>query len=290
MRDLSIDTITPAFLDYCSAQTDPRFMFVLKSLIEHLHAFAKETELTHDEWARGLKFLYDAGQISTPERDEFILMSDVTGLSSLVDMLGSQHEGTSSSVLGPFHVTGAPTAGYGADLKQDNEGATVLVTGCVRSPEGEPIPGAHLEMWQTADNGLYSNQDPHQPDYNLRLSMRVGDDGRYAFTTVRPAPYKIPDDGPVGALLRATGREAWRPSHLHFIVTAPGKQRLVTEVFPSDDPYLDQDAVFGVRGDLIMHYEEQRDLSALPDGLAVGQAVTLPWYRVDFDFVLVDAR
>lgn len=263
-------------------------MFVLKALIEHLHAFAKETELTHEEWIRGLQFLYDAGQISTPERNEFVLASDVTGLSSLIDMLGSQHEGTSSSVLGPFHIAGAPEQAYGADLKRDNAGATVLVTGRVSDLEGRALNGAVIEMWQTADNGLYSNQDEAQPDYNLRLTTSVGEDGRYAFTTVRPAPYKVPDDGPVGEMLKATGRNAWRPSHLHFIVTAPGKRALVTEVFPSDDPYIDRDAVFGVREDLIREYQQKTDLSDLPPGLEVGEDVTLPWYRVDFDFVLVD--
>ena len=290
MKDVSINTITKAFLAYCSDDTDPRLRFILEKLVEHLHAFTKETQLTHEEWMRGLQFLYDAGKISTPERNEFVLTSDVMGLSSLVDMIGSQHEGTSSSVLGPFHILGAPEVAYGGDLKRDNNGATILVTGQVRDPQGNPISGAVIEMWQTATNGLYSNQDEAQPDYNLRLAMTVGEDGRYAFTTVRPSPYKIPDDGPVGELLRATGRDAWRPSHLHFIVTAEGYKSLVTEVFPSDDPYLNRDAVFGVRDDLVMVYEEQNDLSNLPDGLEVGQNVTMPWFRVDFDFVLVAAR
>lgn len=289
MKDVSIDTITKAFIDYCSPDTDKRLMFVLQKFVEHLHAFAIETQLTHDEWQRAIQFMFEGGKISDNERNEFVLMSDATGLSSLVDMLGSQHEGTSSSVLGPFHVLGAPKLPVGSDLKRDNDGATVVIEGKVKTPDGAPIEGAVIELWQTATNGLYSNQDAAQPDYNLRCSMTVGEDGRYALTTVKPAPYKIPDDGPVGDMLRATGRDAWRPSHLHFIVVAEGYKTLVTEVFAEGDPYIDSDAVFGVRSDLVMKYVEQNDLTNLPDDLEVGHNVTLPYYKVDFDLVLVAA-
>ncbi|WP_299138425.1 dioxygenase [uncultured Tateyamaria sp.] len=286
MKDVSIDTITQAFLDYCGPDTDPRTLFVLRKMVEHMHAFAKETELTHAEWMRGLKFLTDAGQISDDERNEFVLISDVTGMSSLVDMLGSRHEGTSSSVLGPFHSVGAPHLPVGGDLKKDNEGATVLVEGVVKGTDGQQIEGAVIELWQTAENGLYYSQDTGQGDFNLCCSMTTGTDGRYAMTTVKPAPYKVPDDGPVGELFRATGREPWRPSHLHFIVQAEGYRALVTEVFANGDPYLDQDAVFGVREDLIMDYIECTDLDALPDDLQIGRNATVPYYKVNFDFVL----
>lgn len=287
MRDVTINTITKAFLDYCSSETDPRTMFLLTKLVEHLHGFTKEVELTHKEWRRGLQFLYEAGQISSPERNEFVLASDVTGLSSLVDMIGSSHGGTSSSVLGPFHITGAPELPVGGDLKKDNDGSTVLVEGFVQCPQGNPIPGATLELWQTAANGLYSNQDKAQNEYNLRCVMKTGMDGRYALTTVKPAPYLVPDDGPVGDLLRATGRHAWRPSHLHFIIQAEGYRDLVTEVFANEDPYIDKDAVFGVRSDLVMDYVEHSDPALLPDDLEIGRNVTIPYYKVDFDFVLV---
>ncbi len=287
MKNVTIDTITQAFLNYCSDDTDPRTMFVLKSMVEHLHAFAKETQLTHAEWARALKFVTDAGKITDDERNEFVLISDVTGLSSLVDMIGSQHDGTSSSVLGPFHSVGAPLLPVGGDIKQDNEGATVVVEGYVRDVDGNPVEGAMIELWQTAENGLYYSQDGGQDDFNLCCSMKTGADGRYAITTVKPAPYKVPDDGPVGELFRATGRTPWRPSHLHFIVQADGLRSLVTEVFANGDPYLDTDAVFGVREDLIMDYVESTDLDALPDDLAIGRNATVPYYKVDFDFVLV---
>ncbi len=287
MKDVTIDTITQAFLDYCSDDTDPRTMFVLQKMVEHMHAFAKEIQLTHAEWARGLKFLTDAGKITDDERNEFVLISDVTGMSSLVDMIGSQHEGTSSSVLGPFHSVGAPLLPVGGDIKKDNEGATVVIEGYVRDLDGNPVDGAMIELWQTAEDGLYYAQDEAKEDFNLCCSMRTGADGRYAITTVKPAPYKVPDDGPVGELFRATGRTPWRPSHLHFIVQAEGLKPLVTEVFANGDPYLDRDAVFGVRSDLIMNYVESHDLDALPDDLEVGRNVTLPYFKVDFDFTLV---
>lgn len=287
MRTVTKETITQAFLDYCGPDTSPRLLFVLEKLVQHLHDFARETELTHEEWRKGLEFMQKTGEMTDAERNEFVLTSDVLGLSSLVDMVNSPDEGTPSSVLGPFHILGAPDLPVGGDLKRDNDGATVVVAGCVKATDGTPISGAEIEIWQTADNGLYSNQDGSQAEYNLRAHMVIGDDGVYKFTTVRPAPYTVPGDGPVGELLKATGRHPWRPSHLHFIITAPGYRSLVTEVFPSDDPYLDEDAVFGVREKLIMEYVEQSDKAAVPAGLAVGQDVTLPFYTVDFDFTLV---
>lgn len=286
MRDVTKDTITDAFLDYLGPETDERLHFLLTSLVQHIHDFAKETELTHEEWRKALELLYKAGGISDPERNEFVLFSDVLGLSSLVDMVNSSPDGTPSSVLGPFHILGAPELPVGGDMKKDNDGDTVIVGGRVLTTDGGPIEGAEIEIWQTADNGLYSNQEAAQPDYNLRVRMTTGADGRYLFSTVRPAPYTVPDDGPVGELLHATGRHPWRPSHLHFIVTADGYKRLVTEVFPSDDPYLDQDAVFGVREQLIMVYRPEKDPSTLPDDLAIKDKLTEGFFVVDFDFVL----
>ncbi|MEH6728552.1 MAG: dioxygenase [Hyphomicrobiales bacterium] len=286
MRTVTKDKITQAFLDYCGAETDPRLRFVLEKFVTHLHDFVRETNLTHAEWRKGLELIEKAGDITTPERNEFVLMSDVLGLSSLVDMVNSPDEGTPSSVLGPFHILGAPDLPVGGDMKQDNEGAAVIVSGQVRDPDGSPIKGAEIEIWQTADNGLYSNQDNSQAEYNLRCHLVLGDDGIYKLSTIRPAPYTVPDDGPVGELLHATGRHPWRPSHLHFIITAPGYRSLVTEVFPSDDPYLDEDAVFGVREQLVMEYVEQSDVTAIPDGMEIAERLQAPFFTVDFDFVL----
>ena len=287
MRTVSVDTITKSFLDYISDDTDERLKFVLAKLAHHLHDFVRETNLTHDEWRKGLELLYQAGEISSPERNEFVLFSDVLGLSSLVDMVNSPADGTPSSNLGPFHMRGAPNVEVGGDLIGDDKGAAVVVSGRVLTTDGQPIADAELEIWQTAENGLYSGQDEQQPEYNFYACMKTGTDGRYLFSTVRPAPYTVPDDGPVGELLHATGRHPWRPSHLHFIVTAAGHRTLVTEVFPSDDPYLDQDAVFGVREQLIMDYKEANNPSILPDDLAIKSLIKAPFYTVDFDFVLV---
>lgn len=289
MRTVSKDTITQSFLDYISDDTDERLKFVLEKLAHHLHDFVRETNLTHDEWRKGLELLYAAGEISSPERNEFVLFSDVLGLSSLVDMVNSAPDGTPSSVLGPFHVLGAPDVPVGGDLKGGNEGETIVVEGRVTDTDDKPIEGAVLEIWQTADNGLYSGQDEDQPEYNLRARMTTGADGRYLFSTVRPAPYTVPEDGPVGELLRATGRHPWRPSHLHFIVTADGMKSLVTEVFPSDDPYLDEDAVFGVREKLVMDYVSTTDTSNLPDDLEIKSKIDGQLSKVDFDFVLSKA-
>lgn len=285
MRNVTPETLTDALLDLSGSDTDPRLQEILTSLVQHLHAFAKEVGLTHAEWRKGLELLTKAGEITDDERNEFVLFSDVLGLSSLVDMVNSPDDCTSSSVLGPFHILGAPDLPVGGDMIGENEGPQVVVEGRVLDQHGAPIDGAVIELWQTADNGLYSNQDPQQSEYNLRISMKTGADGRYALSTIRPAPYLVPTDGPVGELLNATGRHAWRPSHLHFIVQADGFRTLVTEVFPSDDDYLDADAVFGVRSDLIMEYRPG-DRSSLAPDIVAKPKLAAEFSKVDFDFVL----
>ncbi len=288
MRNVNSETLTDLLLALSGPDTDPRLQEVLTSLVKHLHAFTKEVGLTHAEWRKGLELLTRAGEMTDDERNEFVLFSDVLGLSSLVDMINSPSDCTSSSVLGPFHILGAPDLPVGGDMIGDNAGPQVVVEGRVTDQSGDPIKGAVIELWQTADNGLYSNQDDAQSDYNLRISMTTGADGRYALSTIRPAPYLVPTDGPVGDLLNATGRHAWRPSHLHFIVQAAGYRSLVTEVFPSDDPYLDADAVFGVRSDLVMEYRPG-DRAALADDIAAKDRLAEGFSKVDFDFVLPPA-
>ncbi|SNS08947.1 dioxygenase [Antarctobacter heliothermus] len=286
MRDVTPDNITEVFTGYFGPDTDPRFKEVMGALARHLHAFTKEVGLTHDEWRAGLKAMEWAAEITTPERNEFVLMSDVLGLSSLVDMVNSHPGATSSSVLGPFHVSDAPPIAIGADLNGDFEGEVLLVQGQVRDLEGNPIPGAKLDIWQTAPNGLYSSQDPDQDIMSFHGLMTADDNGRYAFTTVRPVEYTVPTDGPVGQILNAAGRHPWRPSHLHFIITADGCRELVTEVFPDDDPYLDQDTVFGVRRDLVMSYDPQ-PAGTFPDGFDLSGKVDGAWSKVEFDFKLL---
>lgn len=286
MRSVNQHNITETFLGYFGSDTDVRTRLVMERLATHLHEFAREVGLTHEEWRAAIAFLTEAGNITTPERNEFVLLSDVLGLSSLVDMIHSSPTGTSSSVLGPFHIQGAPPIEVGGDLKRDNDGDLILVEGVVRNPDGEPLAGAQLDIWQTASNALYSSQDPDQETCNLHALMTVGDDGRYALTTVKPVPYTVPVDGPVGRILRATGRHPWRPSHLHLIVTAPGYRQLVTEVFPDDDPYLDEDTVFGVRDDLVMRYVPCAP-EEFPAGMALSGTVNGPFERVEFDLTLV---
>ncbi|MEP2532190.1 dioxygenase [Shimia sp.] len=285
MRTVTKDNITDVFSAYFSEETDPRVREVLSALARHMHDFAREVNLTHDEWRVGIDFLTRAGDITTPERQEFVLLSDVLGMSSLVDMLHSTPEATSSSVLGPFHVSNPPPLDVGGDMKRDFEGEVLVVEGTIRDLEGNPIPGAQIDIWQTAPNGMYSSQDPDQDIHSFHGLMTADENGRYAFTTVRPVEYTVPDDGPVGDILRAAGRHPWRPSHLHYIVSADGFRNLVTEVFPDDDPYLDQDTVFGVRDDLVMTYVKQ-PAGSFPDGFALSGSVAEAYSRVDFDLVL----
>lgn len=290
MRSVTQDNITETFLGYFGEDTDPRLIEIMQSLSTHLHDFAVETQLTHEEWNKGLELLRWAGQITTPQRDEFVLLSDVLGLSSLVDMINTPETGTSSSVLGPFHISNPPVYPLGADLRQEFGGELILVQGRVLDTDGKPLTGATLDIWQTAPNGLYSSQDPEQDEFSFHALFTTGEDGLYNFTTVRPVSYTVPTDGPVGTLLNATGRHPWRPSHLHYIVKAEGYRTLVTEVFPDDDPYLDQDTVFGVRADLVMSYEKQKANQFPESGFELSGKVSEDFSRVDFDIILSSAN
>lgn len=288
MRTVTKDNITDVFMAYLAEDTDPRMRQVMGAMVKHLHDFAREVNLTHEEWRTGIAFLEGCAAVETPDRHEFVLASDVLGLSSLVDMLHSSAEATSSSVLGPFHVSGAPALEVGGDMKRHYGGPLLLAEGTIRDTDGNPIAGAELDIWQTAPNGLYASQDEEQDTYSFHGLMTVGEDGRYAFTTVKPVEYTVPSDGPVGDILRACGRHPWRPSHLHYIIKAPGFKTLVTEIFPDDDPYLDHDTVFGVRDDLVMTYVEKPG-SDFPDGMAISGQVSDPFLHVEFDVVLACA-
>lgn len=281
MRNVTAASITQAVAHSFEGAADPRFKQLIERLTHHLHAYAREVNLTPEEWKAGIDFLYHAGKISDEARNEFILTSDVLGLSSLVDLLASSAGGTERSALGPFHAEGSPLLAVGGDLKRDNDGEPLLVRGCVRDADGRPVAGAQLDFWQAAINGKYWQQDPAQDQHNLRFRMITGDDGVYAFTTVRPAPYNVPYDGPVGDLLRAGGRHAWRPAHFHFIVSAAGSRTLTTEVFFADDRYIDADAVFGVRASLLVNPRLDTDAA-----LAQRHRLPLPFHSVEFDFRL----
>ena len=252
MRDVSPATLTRAFADYAARAEDARTREVFCAAARHLHAFVKETKLTHKEWMAGLMALTRAGQITTPERNEFILFSDLFGVSAFVDMVNTPAGATSCSNLGPFHQRGAPPLADGGDLWKGQPGEVMVVTGRVTDADGQGVAGASLDMWQNADNGFYAAQDAEQVPKNYHGLLTCAPDGTFAFSTTRPQPYTVPYDGPGGDMLRALARDAWRPAHLHVIAEAAGFHPLVTELFLEDDPYLDSDAVFGVRADLVV--------------------------------------
>jgi len=282
MKNLTEANITDAVLRAIDGTQDARAKEVMTSLIRHLHTFAREVRLTQDEWETAIGYLYDTGQITGPTRNEFVLTSDVLGISSLVDIINSNPDGgTEASVLGPFYIEGSKMVDIGTNLIGDSEGEPTVVSGIVRTLGGDPIDGALIDVWQTAANGLYENQDPDQPENNLRCRMLTDKDGYYQFSTIKPVSYKVPTDGPVGRMLDLQGRHAWRPSHLHYKVSADGHRNLITEVFCEEDQYIEEDAVFGVRESLAIPYtlissKKEADKYGVPS----------PFYRVKFDFEL----
>ncbi len=280
MRNIELDNITQMAAGSFAGVPEARQRELLQALVQHLHAYAKDTRLTHEEWRAALAFLHRSGDISSASRSEFSLLSDVLGLSSLVDLIaGSQSApgATPGSVLGPFHTAGSPWCANPADLTAGNVGRVVLLRGRVLDSAGQPLPNATLDFWQNADNGLYWQLDPTQPQHNLRCQLKVDGSGRFAIRTIRPRPYQIPTDGPVWLdLVGPAGRSAWRPAHVHLIVSAPGYRTLVTELFDADDPYLDSDAVFGVRAALVQRYASlpDADVPVMQIELRLSQAPT----------------
>ncbi|WP_395344983.1 intradiol ring-cleavage dioxygenase [Variovorax sp. UC122_21] len=272
MRDVNQHSITAAVIDRLADTPDPRLKLVLTRLVEHLHAFAREVELTEAEWTKGIEFLTRTGQMCDDKRQEFILLSDTLGLSMLtVAMNHDKPLGcTEATVFGPFHVEGAPRYDNGADIANGAAGDPCEVSGTVRGVDGEPVPNAVLDVWQADATGHYDVQYEGLDGPQNRGVLRSDSQGRFRFRTVAAVAYPIPVDGPVGEMLRATARHPWRPAHLHFRVQAAGYETLVTHVFRRGDPYLDSDAVFGVRESLVGDWVVQ------PDG----------GYAIDFDLVL----
>ncbi|MGA7811880.1 intradiol ring-cleavage dioxygenase [Caballeronia sp.] len=259
MRNLNEQTVTQAVMDLISDTPDPRVKFVLTSLITHLHNFAREVELTEQELLAGIQFLTATGQKCNDKRQEFILLSDVLGLSMLtVAMNNKKPEGcTESTVFGPFHVEGAPVYENGSDISNGALGEPCLVRGTVKDLNGAPIAGAVLEVWQADAAGYYDVQYPDLETHQARGILASQEDGSFEFRTVVAVAYPIPTDGPVGDLLRATGRHPWRPAHLHFMIKAKNYETLITHVFRNGDQYLDSDAVFGVRQTLVADWIKQ---------------------------------
>ena len=254
---------------------NPRLAEVMSSLVRHLHAFAKDIHLTQDEWGLAVDFLTRTGQMCSDERQEFILLSDTLGLSMLVDAINNRRPAgaTENTVFGPFHVDGVPVRPMGTDICLDGKGEPCLFEGRVLDLTGAPITGARLDVWSDNAGGFYDVQQPGlQPRGNNRGVFVTAADGRYRFVGIKPVCYPIPDDGPVGQMLGALGRHPYRPAHMHYLVSAPGFQKLVTHTFVGCDRYLTSDAVFGVKASLVAPFER------------LALAATL--WRSPFDFAL----
>ena len=279
MSDLTDDVVRS-----WSGTPDPRLREVMTSLTRHLHAFVEEVGLSQQEWERAVDYLTRVGQACDEVRQEFILLSDVLGVSMLVDEInhGTPAGATESTVLGPFHVVDSPPRALGDDISLDGIGDPVVVAGRVRDLEGRPVPGASLDVWQASADGFYDVQQPGlQPERNLRGLFTADDEGRYWFRTVLPKWYPIPDDGPVGDLLAATGRHPNRPAHVHVIAGAAGHSPLTTHVFLAGSPWLDSDAVFGVKDSLVREVLEVDDAQR-----AASYGVPAPFRLLEFDVVL----
>jgi catechol 1,2-dioxygenase len=281
------DDITAAVAASFSGSRDERLREIMRSLVSHLHAFVKDVELSESEWRRAIDVLTSTGHTTDEHRQEWILWSDTLGVSMLIDALANEAApgATESTVLGPFYVPGAPEREYGARLAEQPAGSPVWVHGTVRSINGTPLAGAELDVWQNGDNQLYAVQDPEAPQDHLRGRYRTREDGSYAFVAVRPTPYPIPHDGPVGRMLSATGRHPWRPAHIHMIVRAPGHRTLTTHIFDASSPYIDSDAVFAVKPSLLREFVARgADDPVRPPGIQGD------WYSLENEFVLTPGQ
>ena len=262
---------------------DPRLRTIMQALTRHLHAFVTEVGLTEDEWQAAIEALTQTGHITDERRQEFILWSDTLGVSMLVDALAHPvpDGATESTVLGPFYLRGAPLRGLGEDIAEQPAGQVAWIEGHVRDLHGAPIAGAELDVWQNGDDMLYAVQRPDAPETHLRGRFLTDEHGRFAFRAVRPVPYPIPDDGPVGRMLGATGRHPWRPAHIHLIVRADGYRSVTTHIFDAGSTYLDDDTVMAVKPSLVREFvEHPAEDPATPPG------VEGPWVSLDLEIVL----
>ncbi len=254
MEDLTVSTITPTAIDQMATTSDPRLREVMESLVRHLHGFAREVRLTPDEWLKAIGFLTRVGPACSPTRQEFILLSDVLGLSALIHLMhdaAAPETGTQSSLLGPFYREDAPEVPLGGSLARHATGPELLVWGRVSDNEGRPVPGALVRLWQTDADGQYDLQAP-AAEIDMRGNVRCDGQGRFHVRTLTPLGYSIPMDGPVGALVRQQGRHGCRPAHIHTLISAPGFRELVTALYFGDDPHIDSDTVFGVSKALVV--------------------------------------
>ncbi|MER5516823.1 intradiol ring-cleavage dioxygenase [Streptomyces sp. NPDC002763] len=280
-REEQITRQVLASFDDCA---DPRLREIMRSLVHHLHAFVREVRLTEVEWSKGIEFLTRAGHITDERRQEFILLSDVLGASMQTVAVNNEAYGdaTEATVFGPFFVDNSPEIAQGGDLAFGAAGEPCWVEGTVTDSTGSPVAGARIEVWEADEDGFYDTQ--YGDDRMAARAHLFSDaDGRYRFWGLTPTPYPIPHDGPVGALLAATGRSPMRASHLHFMVSAPALRTLVTHIFVRGDELLDRDSVFGVKESLVKDFVTQPAGTPTPDGRDLGER---SWSRVRFDIVL----
>lgn len=294
MRQYNESTVTQAVLDSLAQCTDPRFKQLMKSLVDHLHAFVREVDLTEAEWAAAVEFLLETGKGSTPQRNEFVLLSDTLGVSMLVVSLAQARKSatmkgataaTEATVEGPFYWQGAPDVALGANIGEGMPGDPALYCGRVTDIEGRPLAGALVDAWSGDGEGNYDVQLSNPPKMLGRGRMRTDEEGRYYFWSIKPSAYPIPDDLTTGTMLKRMGRQNWRPGHLHVMVSAERHVSLTTHLFASDSKYLDSDAVFAVRNSLVVDFEKH------PAGKALdGRLMPTPYYVANYDFRLAPAR
>jgi hydroxyquinol 1,2-dioxygenase len=277
------DNITDLAVQRWATARDPRLAQLMTALVRHLHDFAREVRLTEAEWMAAIQWLNRTGQASSEKREEFILSSDVLGLSMLVVQMNHQLDpaATPATVLGPFHIEGSPELDFGADMSQGLPGTPLVLHGTVTDLEGNPVPGAVLDLWQADNEGLYESQHADVDEARLRAKYTTREDGSYCVRTVAPLGYTIPMDGPVGELIAQTEISHFRPAHVHFLINVPGFEPLITHLFEEGADYLDSDVVFGVKEQLVVRYEK-REPGTTPDGATIDQ----PWFEARYDFVL----
>ena len=277
------ESVTDKVLAAMQGAASPRLREVMAALVRHLHAFAREVRLTEEEFETGIDFLNSIGQATHDAHNEGMLFSDAVGFSTLVCLLNNGRNGateTASALLGPFWRMNSPHTANGASIVRSPTPGPALFADCrIRDPQGRPIAGVEVDVWQASPVGLYENQDPDQADMNLRGKFITDADGRFSFRSVKPAGYPVPTDGPVGELLRAQDRHPYRPAHLHFLAYKPNFKTLITQVFVDDDEHLQSDVVFGVTPDLIGEYRRHDEPRA--DG-----AADTPWYSFQYTFVM----
>jgi hydroxyquinol 1,2-dioxygenase len=283
--DFTEHSAVDAVLGSIAETTDPRVRELTTGLVRHLHDYVREVRPTVAEWDRAIGFLTAVGQKCDDTRQEFVLLSDVLGVSMLVETINGQDTGTESTVLGPFHLTASPERAIGASIDQLG-GAPCVVDLRILAPDATPLPGAVVDVWQCTEDGFYDVQQPDvQPAGNGRGLFRAGPDGRVWFRTVVPSHYPIPTDGPVGELLDALGRHPYRPAHVHFLVHAEGHRELTTHIFVSDSPYIESDAVFAVKKSLVADFITIED-----DEIAGRYGLTAPFRLATFDLVVEPAK